>query len=405
MATDAAVSALLIEHGTKGLESQLKHVDPFYEKIKHVKAKGDPESFAVETGQSPGAAHEASVAEGNAAYASRAKYQIVAGRSYVYGQIDHHDARRCMTAEALDDLIKREVETVKDTMGNKMKFAVWDNGDSVRGVIATGGISGATVTLTNATDTRNFYPDQVVEAAATAGGATLSGSVTVASVDPDAGTVTFTGNYTTGISSGAVGDNLFQQGDSRNNTDALIHPGIPAWMPSSTPGSTLFYGVDRSTAPDLLAGVRSDQSSAGDRARALKKAAAAGRTRSFGQGMYDCIFMSEDQFEALSSELEARGNDAFKSEFGHDGLKLNIPGLTAEVYPAPLLTGDIAYMLTTSKWECVYWGDSPIEMLGMRDSGHFERTSGANFRFGFEAAMALRCLAPLKQVIVTLPSL
>lgn len=148
---------------------------------------------------------------------------------------------------------KTEIDSALLNLGRSASHALYSTGGGAIGQIATGGISTTTATLTNAADVANFGIGMVVVADTVDGTGTVnSGSLTVASRDEDAGTVTFTANVTTGIASAAAGDYFFVQGDY-----GLKMKGLQAHFPLSAPtGGDSFYGVDRSIDPLRMAGVR-----------------------------------------------------------------------------------------------------------------------------------------------------
>ncbi len=80
-----------------------------------------------------------------------------------------------------------------------------------------------------------------------------AGTVTVAAVNRNTGTVTASGNWTTGIAAAAALDYILVDGDF-----GVKLRGLDAWVPASDPSSTLFYNVDRSVDPLRLGGIRAD---------------------------------------------------------------------------------------------------------------------------------------------------
>lgn len=78
---------------------------------------------------------------------------------------------------------------------------------------------------------------------------------TVAAVNRSTGQITYTGTYD---ASGtiAAGDFIFKQGDR-----GLGVSGLEDWLPSSAPGATTFFGVNRSVDPTRLGGQRLDGTS------------------------------------------------------------------------------------------------------------------------------------------------
>jgi hypothetical protein len=95
----------------------------------------------------------------------------------------------------------------------------------------------------------------VINLSTTAGTGTVEvGSLTVASVQRSAGTITFTANISTGIATAATNDYVFKAGDYGTGAAS----GFIDWAPDAAPSATLYYGQDRSVEPELLGGVRVD---------------------------------------------------------------------------------------------------------------------------------------------------
>lgn len=150
-------------------------------------------------------------------------------------------------------------------------------------------------TLTDPADAWNFEEgDVIVLDDADGGGSVRAGTLTVSSVDPEAGTVTFTANIDTGITSPAVNDYLFHSGDYD-----LCATGLEDWLPVDNRATKLaasFHGVTRSTNPERLGGVYFDGSGAGDLnevvIRLVSKVAARG-------GKPDLVVLHTDRFAQL----------------------------------------------------------------------------------------------------------
>ena len=135
---------------------------------------------------------------------------------------------------------------------------LYGNGWGRRGVVATGGISGVTVTLSSKRDITKFEKGLRLQAAAAeqTGGLRDSGQIaTIATINRNAGSFTVDVMPATW----AAGDSLFRAGDRQDTaspTDQMI-AGLEAWLPVNAPSSTAFRGVDR-TADSRLYGVSHD---------------------------------------------------------------------------------------------------------------------------------------------------
>jgi hypothetical protein len=147
-------------------------------------------------------------------------------------------------------------------------------------VARIGSRTATTVTLTNANDITSFEIGMPIVAsaglavtditrigwtgAATVG--TTTGVCYVTAVNRDTGVITVAGNGATDITAGGtpwtVNDYIFPAGDNANNSGAFKRPsGLADWIPTTTPGATTFFGVDRSVDPTRRGGIRFDGTS------------------------------------------------------------------------------------------------------------------------------------------------
>src|SRR5690606_15691019 len=118
----------------------------------------------------------------------------------------------------------------------------------------TTAISTTALTLANPEDSFFFEVGMRICASAddgTTGSLKDSGDfITISAIDRDAGVLTGDGNWS-GISGITNDDYLFVQGDF-----GVAASGLGSWVPSSAPGVTTFFGVDRSVDVERLGGIR-----------------------------------------------------------------------------------------------------------------------------------------------------
>lgn len=118
-------------------------------------------------------------------------------------------------------------------------------------------LASTTVVLDDKADAFNFYKGQTIQFATTDGtsGAVLAGGpMTVASVQREAGTVTFTAQIDTTLTGETTTMFLFKNGDFGKGFIGFFD-----WCPIDRSGlGTPFFGVTRSDDPDRLAGVYYD---------------------------------------------------------------------------------------------------------------------------------------------------
>lgn len=150
------------------------------------------------------------------------------------------------------DLITLESDSVLEEMGDHLAFELFRDGTGIRGKRSSAATN--VITLVTADDARNFKVGMVVGATANSDGSSpRTGTTAVTAVNLAAGTVTLTS--AAAIASFADNDFLFASGDQ-----ALCVEGFEKCTPLTAPvlASDSFRGVDRGVAPELLAGVRLD---------------------------------------------------------------------------------------------------------------------------------------------------
>ncbi len=183
------------------------------------------------------------------------KFLLTVGNTYMVLDV----ADKTMEASAGNlgawmEIRKVEVEQGLRRFGQIASKQLWGNGGGSLG--QRGSVASSVLTLSNADDITNFEVGMVIVASDADGSgssdALRSGSITITDIDYAAGTFTFTGT----ITSFADTDYLFQQSMFAGavTSDSLMQ-GFQAWVPATAPGSTAFFGVDRTTS-DRLSGVR-----------------------------------------------------------------------------------------------------------------------------------------------------
>lgn len=144
---------------------------------------------------------------------------------------------------AMVKLLTEAFDGAYDTAYESMSLQLFGNGGGARGQLSNAAFATAVATLVNAADAVKFWPGQVLQASpddGTGGGGVRAGSLTVAGVDYQGGTVTMTGNLSAGIAAIAQNDYFFMTGDY--NTGFV---GMAGWNPYVAPTATLFFGVNR----------------------------------------------------------------------------------------------------------------------------------------------------------------
>jgi hypothetical protein len=150
--------------------------------------------------------------------------------------------------------LKTESDMAIHRLKRSMSHDVFGDGSGAIGKIAAGGIAGNVVTLESTEDIVHFEEGQVIQANPNKtgnAGSMRAGTMIVTAVDRDLGKVTFGGGLVAAL---AAADFLYPNGDY----DGKLK-GMGAWLPDTAPaGGDNFFGVDRSSDPVRLAGIRYD---------------------------------------------------------------------------------------------------------------------------------------------------
>lgn len=200
------------------------------------------------------------------------------------------------------DAFMFEIDGATKNFGQEINQRLY--GDTLGGralVHASTAPSTTTLTLANPQDAQFFEIGMLVSAYDTATG-TLRNSgaaVEISGVDPVAGTLTGTTNWTTTIAALAVGDTLVRANMSGNSID-----GLKGWVPATVSGSDSFYGVNRSVYRTRLAGVYYDASNFSIRSGFLKAFGFARQQIGDNFENEAPIFMNPDNFIQLVQSVE-----------------------------------------------------------------------------------------------------
>lgn len=148
------------------------------------------------------------------------------------------------------DHLKNEIDGALSSLGDNLAKEAYRGTGGARGVV--GSISTTTLTLADIEDVVFFEVGMEIQGDTVDGGGTVhTGSATITAINRDTGVLTTDSNWTSQISSLAADDYLFQYGDYDGAA-----AGVAAWVPSTAPSATAFFGVDRSVDTERLGGIR-----------------------------------------------------------------------------------------------------------------------------------------------------
>ncbi len=249
-------------------------------------------------------------------------------------------------ASAFMEAATFEIDNAIDSASRSLSSALFGNGSGKLGRVLAGA-TGTTFTLTEPEDVVQFEVGQeIVFSTANGGGSVKSGNVTVNGVDRDSGVITVDAlTAIDGTAGAATNDYVFAKGDYDGKIKGLL-----AWLPSTAPDSTAFFGMDRSVDVTRLAGIRFDAS-----AMSLEEGLIGAAARAAREGAKpDVCFMSYAKFSDLEKSLGSKVqyiDQKVNPEVGFRGIQINGPRGPIKVIADKDCPNDRAFMLTMSSWQ------------------------------------------------------
>src|SRR6185369_6543527 len=204
----------------------------------------------VRIAHTAGRSHTFAKAKANKNASALVEYQINITQNYSLYSVDGKLQRQTANSKgAFVEAFEFELDSAMDAMKRNLGYEPWNNGGGALGQVGSGETT-QTVTLKNINDVVKFEKNQVLVVSADDGttGAVRNGTVTIDSIDRDAGEITVTAatwDDAAGIPTIAPDDYIFTEGDF-----GLAMKGFPAWIPDTAPApSDDFFDLDRSVDP------------------------------------------------------------------------------------------------------------------------------------------------------------
>ena len=356
---------------------------------KNPRFKGKNLPIPVIYGRPQGVSSTFSTAQSNATASQIAEFLITRKRHYGVATIDGETLLASQGNEyAFLDAAVTEIDQVAKSVGDALSRQLFRSSDASIGRVNNSSFGVTTLDLVTDTDALNFEVNQkIVTSGTLSGGSVRSGSLTVSAVDRDATSnqVTTSANLSAGISAIAQNDYIYVEG----NYDAGVS-GLADWIPSSAPGSSAFFGQDRSVDPTRLGGQRVAYSSTREETiiNGLGRAAREG-------GQPDHIFVSFTDFIALEKELEStvqREVDP-NTGAGFRSMEMYAPFGVAKIIPDKDCPVGVAYALQMDTWSLCTIGET-VGIIDADGNRILRQSSadGVEVRVGFYGQLA--CSAP-----------
>jgi len=331
------------------------------------------------------------------------KMLITVAKDYSLYSVDGLLAKQTSNNKgAFVEAFEWELEGAMDAMNRSCGISVYRNGGGAVGrLTSTATLTGTQFSLTNPDDIVNFEVGDVCGFSATDGtsGSVRSGTAVIASIvrDPGSESITFQAALNSTVPLVAASDYIFHDGDF----GAAIK-GVAAWLPTTAPtGGDNFFGLDRSTDPTRLAGVRVDGTGLTIEEAIQKLLQVTYRNG----GKVDKIFLNDAKFLELDLSLGTRRQYVdVKTDVGvgFTGVRVSGPAGPCAIFSDPNCPLAYAYGLESKDWHLRGPGKFPF--IDATDGNRILREDSADAYEGRVIAYyQMQCKAPGHSGVLTLP--
>ena len=291
-----------------------------------------------------------------------------------------------------------EIDGVMRSVGDSISKALFRDGSGAIGRVNNSSFSTTALDLVTDMDSLNFEVGMVLQVSGTkSGGSVRTGTLTVNAVNSGAASnqITMSGNLS-GWSSVAQNDYIYQAGDY----DGAI-TGLEGWLPATAPGSTAFFGQDRTADISRLSGQRYDGSSDTILEALIEGAALAAREG----GKPDYLFCSFADFVSIEKAMNAQVQREVKqsdSISGYRSLEFYAPHGVVKVVPDKDCPGGTAYLLQLNNWSLMSIGPA-VQLTELDGNRVLRQSSDDGIEVRVHSYAQLGCDAPGHNCVITLP--
>ncbi len=403
-ATTTTINAILKELYPRNYVDKMLYMNnPFWGWVpKSERFVGRHAHIALQHAATAGRSTSFSVAQANRAGARYTGFDVTRVPDYSVFSLT---SEAILAAEndmgALTQSTKAETDAAFNKIEQSISRSLFGNGGGAIGQIASGAGT-TTLTLQNADEIVNFEVGDSLQHATTDGssGAVGAGAATsITAVDRDLGTITAAAAWPAGFANGQY---LFHEGDFGNKMS-----GLAAWIPSTAPTATAFFGVDRTADATRLGGVRFTGSTSTHHTLQRTFVAAGQRLMREG-GRPDTIFLNPIDHGVFLNDIgdktrfekvPNRSSDGGKPVLSYKALCIMIGTGEVKVLADKHCPKGRAYMLQQDTWKlmslgkCPRWLDADGKQMLREDSN--DAIQGRLAMFG-----NLTCCAPGKNATI-----
>lgn len=310
-------------------------------------------------------------ANANAQAGASDKFVVNGVKTYITVKIDAEDIDKAASSEnSLVNIVDTEMRGGQARMSQGISSAFMGDAGGSIGKVKT--VATTLVTLEDEIPATWLNKDEIITASANDGTDAAHtqrvGSATLAATDRQAKTLTATANWTSAITSFAVGDYLFIEG-MFGGDQGLRNNGLRGWYPAGTP--LAMQGVTRTTDRQRLAGFSVDGSKKGLTSGLTQLGAF---TTAYG-GRPNMVIVHPERYAALLDQLDS--NLVQQEQIGRvsfTGIRFVTGAGPAMVFSNPSADLDKAYLLQTSDWILAHVGSDLVRFRRNNNGGllHFQ---------------------------------
>lgn len=345
------------------------------------------------------AAQNLSTAQSNATSLSSKKFTITLGD--YFGSVVIGGKVMALSRNNLGAFLENklaETDGLYEQIADNLHIHCWGNGGGAIGKRASAATN--VITLSDKSSVFAFEVGMTVVASGDGDGSAgtenlRAGSTTVASVQPDAGTVTLTNAAS--ITSFADGDFLFRAGDFFGSVGAGIIKGVQAYITATNSPGVLF-GMTRTSNPTRLAGCRvlSTDLTGLNIEQRIKTLGA------FMGGRYKAKigtdgYLNPEDWQTLEIALNSRGIrslDDDRTSFGFRVLEVVMGGQNVRIYADRACPKGSFFVLRNENWKL--WSAMDLIHPVQADGLTLLRQGTSNdYEYRLESWPQLACNAPL----------
>lgn len=371
-----------------GVESLLFRPDPVTNKIKKYRVEGKQQSFSALWGHGGGVSADFTVSKDNATkVAHNAEFTVTPGQLFSSYTINGKEIQASRSKKgAYMPWAGEQMAAATNGFRTVMAASLYGNGYGVIGSIRES--AGVTFTANTAVTIQapsdliiKVDVDTVLAFKASETSATSLSTAVVTSVDEANGTITIVPNTT--VATVPQGTVIAYYGAMDPSGNPIFPVGLQDWLPIKN-GRTgtdwtnyinnAFFGVNRSVAPDRLAGSYHEAAANEKVSDSIQKLLQ--KVRRHGSKA-DLIILNEDDFMTFSNEIQST-NTYFtatstkgkrEANVGFDKLSASFStNYIDNVYDTPYLPKGLAYILDSDVVQ--FWGYTNAEKLDNPISGN-----------------------------------